>query len=53
VGTGKEGVIPLRKRKGKYKVYFMLLIGGFRRRTGLDRLGWRMIILDRHQNILC
>lgn len=30
----------------------MLLVGGFRDSIGLDRLGWVMILLDKHQNIL-
>lgn len=30
----------------------MLLIDGFRDRIGLDKLDWRMIVLDKHQNIL-
>lgn len=33
----------LRRRKRGHEVYFMLLIGGFRERIGLGRLGWRMI----------
>lgn len=52
VGTGKKGLISLRRRKGEYKVCFMLLIDSFRERIGLDKLGWRMIVLDKHQNIL-
>lgn len=52
MGTGKEGLISLGRRKGEYEVYFMFLIGGLRERIGLDRLAWGMIFLDKQENIL-